>query len=271
VGVRRIRANGIDVAYTLQGPGHAPVVAFSNSLCSDLTIWDDISHALQMRYRVLRYDLRGHGQTDATESEYSISSLSSDFIALLDELAIPKVHLVGLSIGGMIAQHIAAVSPQRVSNVVLCATAFKASPGIWEPRIAAARSAGLAGLVEPTLARWFSEETRTRCPKMIDSVATMIAATSVPGYVGCAAALRDLSLSTIVGNISAPTLLISGGDDKSTTPSEMAELQSLIPRSDIVVLPRAAHLLPLERPYELTGLISGFLDRNSLVAGSEWE
>lgn len=261
MGVKRITAAGIGMAYALDGPAEAPVVALANSLASDMSIWDALVPSLTDRYRVLRYDLRGHGGSEASTGDYSIPLLGDDFIALLDALGIGRVHLVGLSIGGMIAQYVAATAPERVQSLVLCATASEGTPGIWEPRIAVARRDGLSPLVDATLSRWFTPGTRARRADLVAATGRMILATSVDGYAGCSAALRDLHLTPLLGAIRSPTLLIAGDEDVSTSPASMEALRQKIGNARLVVLAEAAHMLPLERPTELAGLIRGFLDR----------
>lgn len=259
----QVRANGIDVRYLIEGPVEAPAVVFSNSLASDLGIWNQVAKALSRNYRILRYDLRGHGGTSTTSGEYSISLLGEDLLALLDALNFKKVHLVGLSIGGMIAQYVAATVPQRFLSLVLCATSSESAPTIWEQRLDIARHRGFGELIEPTLLRWFTPETREREPELIASTRRMIAETSTSGYVGSAAALRDMNLISLLAQITAPTLLVAGQNDESTPVAGMEAMRSAIPDARLIALPGAAHLLPLERPKELIGLIGGFLERAS--------
>jgi 3-oxoadipate enol-lactonase len=258
-----VRANEIDVRYVIDGPTDAPVVVFSNSLASDLGIWSEVAEALCGQYRVLRYDLRGHGGTGATPGEYSIALLGQDLLALLDALHFKKVHLVGLSIGGMIAQSVAATAPQRFLSLVLCATSSESVPAIWEQRLDIARRCGFGELIEPTLLRWFTPETHKREPELIASTRRMISETSTSGYVGSAAALRDMNLMSLLAQITAPTLLVAGQNDESTPVAGMEAMCRAIPDARLVALPGAAHLLALERPKELIGLIGGFLERVS--------
>ena len=258
-----VRANGIDVRYLIEGPAEAPVIVFSNSLASDLSIWNQVAEALSCNYRILRYDLRGHGGTTATPGEYSISLLGDDLLALLDALNFKKVHLVGLSIGGMIAQSVAATAPRRFLSLVLCATSSESVPAIWEQRLDIARRRGFGELIEPTLLRWFTPETHKREPELIASTRRMISETSTSGYVGSAAALRDMNLMSLLAQISAPTLLVAGQNDQATPVAGMEAMCRAIPDARLVALPGAAHLLALERPKELIGLIGGFLERVS--------
>lgn len=231
-----VRANGINVRYLIEGPAEAPVVVFSNSLASDLGIWNQVAEALSCDYRILRYDLRGHGGTSATPGEYSISLLGDDLLALLDALNFKKVHLVGLSIGGMIAESVAATAPQRFLCLVLCATSSERVPAIWEQRLDIARRRGFGELIEPTLLRCFMPETHKREPELIAS-------------------------ESLLAQITASTLLVAGQNDESTPVAGMEAMCNAIPDARLVALPGAARLLALERPKELIGLIGGFLER----------
>lgn len=261
LGARSVQANGISIAYALEGPAEAPVVAFCNSLTSNFLIWDRVLAVLGGAYRVLRYDLRGHGGSTATTGEYSMRLLGQDFLALLDALGLRRVHVVGLSIGGMIAQQVAATARDQIASLTICASFAESAKGVWEPRIATARRDGLAPLLASTLSRWFAAETRERDPDLVEATGRMILGTSVDGYVGCAAALRDLHLTPMLRDIRAPALLIAGAEDVSAPPATMESMSNAISGSSLIVLPRAAHMLALERPLELAGLIGGFLER----------
>ena len=203
-------ANGISIAYALEGAAKAPVVAFCNSLTSNFLIWDRVLAVLGGAYRVLRYDLRGHGGTTATAGEYSMRLLGQDFLALLDALGLRRVHVVGLSIGGMIAQQVAATARDRIASLTICASFAESAKGVWEPRIETARRDGLAPLLASTLSRWFTAETRERDADLVEATGRMILSTPIEGYLGCAAALRDLHLTPLLGDIRAPHPIDSG-------------------------------------------------------------
>jgi len=233
----------------------------SNSLASDLSIWDFQSTVLCRDFRVLRYDMRGHGGSASAAGDYTVALLASDLLALLDQLSIEHIHFVGISLGGMVGQHLGVFAKPRILSLSLCATSSETPPGVWEPRLAIVHEQGLAPIVEPTLSRWFVPLTRKRAPDLIESTRRMVAATTLDGYIGGAAALRDFNMTNRLGEIAAPTLLVAGEKDVSTPPSGMARMREHIPDSQLVVLPDAAHMLSLERPIELAGLIGGFLDR----------
>src|SRR5919109_1826498 len=175
-----ITANGINVNYTLEGPASAPIITLSNSLASNLSMWDPQTSVLTSRYRVLRYDTRGHGGTDAPAGPYSLDELTEDVRALLQALGITRTHFIGLSMGGMIGQIMALKYPQVLQSLVLCDTMSRvpteAKP-MWDDRIRTAETQGMESLVEPTLARWFTAPFREGRPDVIEKVRTMIRTT----------------------------------------------------------------------------------------------
>ena len=227
LGARAVEANGISIAYALEGTAEAPVVAFCNSLTSNFLIWDRVLAVLGGAYSVLRYDLRGHGGTTATAGEYSIRLLGRDFLALLDALGLRRVHVVGLSIGGMIAQQVAATAETDRKPHDLRVVCRERQGRLGAAHRDGMRD-GLAPLLAPTLSRWFTAETRERDPDLVEATGRMILSTPIDGYLGCAAALRDLHLTPLLGDIRAPALLIAGAEDVSAPP---ATIESMTTRS----------------------------------------
>ncbi len=161
----KISANGIQVNYTLEGPADGPVVTMSHSLATDLSMWDLQAKALARRYRVLRYDTRGHGGTEAPAGAYTLSQLAEDARALLRALGIARTHWIGLSMGGMIGQSLALSSPELLQSLSLCDTSSRIPADmkhLWDERIATVEAKGMEPMVEPTVARWFT-------PKFIET------------------------------------------------------------------------------------------------------
>src|SRR5215831_12392056 len=181
----KLRVNGITVNYTLEGPTTGPVVTLSNSLASNLSMWEPQLPALTSRFRVLRYDTRGHGETEASPGPYTLEQLTEDTRALLQALGITRTHFIGLSMGGMIGQLLALQHPEMLQSVVLCDTMSRvpteAKP-LWDDRIHVAEAQGMEPLVEPTLARWFTEPFRQKGSPMLNQVRTMIRTTPSRGY-----------------------------------------------------------------------------------------
>jgi 3-oxoadipate enol-lactonase len=258
---KHIIANQIKMAYQIDGLEQGPVVIMSNSLMSSIEMWDQTVGALTDRYRVVRYDTRGHGQTQVTEGPYSISLLAEDLLALMDGLNIRQAHLVGLSMGGMICQYIGANHPERALSLSLCDTACEMPPrSIWEERFAIAKSQGIAGLVDSTIKRWFLGGFIERATEQIGIVRKMILATPVDGYLGCASAVRDMAQSTILLKIKAPTMVLVGKQDPACTVDQATVLHRLIPHSSLVIIDQAAHLSNIEQPKEFNHVLRSFLD-----------
>jgi 3-oxoadipate enol-lactonase len=258
----RVKTNGVDTAYRFDGPEKGRVVLMSNSLMSNYTMWDWTLPALADKYRVLRYDMRGHGRSGTTPAPYSIPQLADDAIALLDALKIDKVHFVGLSMGGMIGQQLGARYGARVHSLTLCDTASEMPPrSLWEDRLATAREKGIPGLVDGTLQRWFTAPFAKRAPQDIEKVRGMILGTGVEGYVGCASAVRDMSQTTMLLKIRTPTLVLTGRQDPATTVEQSIVLNRMIDGSQLVVLEDAAHLSNIEQPEAFNRTVRTFIDK----------
>jgi 3-oxoadipate enol-lactonase len=256
-----VQINGLEVAYRFDGPENGHVVLMANSLMSSHAMWDWNVPALTDRYRVLRYDKRGHGGTQTTPGTYSIAQLADDAVGLLDALQIKKVHFVGLSIGGMIGQQIGARFPERVYSLSLCDTASEMPPrSLWEDRFATARKEGLAGLVDGTIKRWFTDPFVHRAPQDIEKVRQMILETGVDGYIGCGSAVRDMAQTTMLLKIKTPTLILTGRQDPACTVEQSIVLNRMIEGSKFVIIEEAAHLSNIEQPAVFNQTIREFID-----------
>src|SRR5262249_27365555 len=226
----KIKANGININYEVDGPEGAPWLPFSNSHATNLTRWDEQANELKQRYRVLRYDQRGHGSTDAPAGRYSFATLLDDVVALMDALGIKKAHFAGLSMGGATALGLAETRPERLDRVIVCDSPCQSTPTStqqWEERIVGAQKHGIEALVEalaePTVARWFPRETVEPNPPHIDKVRRMIRGTPVNGFIGCAAALADHDYAAAVATVTRPVLFMAGEKD-GVTPVAMRKL-----------------------------------------------
>jgi 3-oxoadipate enol-lactonase len=259
-----ITVNGISVHYTLEGPASGPVITMSNSLASNLSMWEPQMPVLTSRYRVLRYDTRGHGGTEAIAGPYSLDELSEDVRALLRALGITRTHFIGLSMGGMIGQIIAIKYPQMLQSLVLCDTMSRvpteAKP-MWDDRIHTAETGGMEPLVEPTLARWFTESFRQKGSPVLDQVRTMIRSTPPRGYTGCCHAIAALNLTDHLKAITLPTLIIVGEDDPATPVAASHVIHEQIRGSELVILKSAAHLSNLEQPEAFNQALTAFLPK----------
>jgi 3-oxoadipate enol-lactonase len=260
----KITANGISVNYTLDGPATAPVVTLSHSLAADLAMWDPQMKALTAKYRVLRYDTRGHGNTDAPAGAYTLDQLAEDARALLGALGIARTHWIGLSMGGMIGQTLALASPGLFLSLALCDTSSRipaeARP-LWQERIKTAQSQGMDPLVEPTIGRWFTAPFVGARTDVVDPVRTRIRTTSPTGYAGCCAAIAQLDLTDRISAIKTPTLIVVGEEDQGTPVAASRAIQAQIAGSQLEIIKSASHLSNLEQPEEFTRIITAFLSR----------
>ena len=257
-----IHANGIDIAYRFDGPENAPLVTLSNSLASNMAMWDAQVPALVPDWRVLRYDTRGHGATSAPPAPYTMDTLVADLIGLWDALGVERCAFVGLSLGGMIGQAIGIEHGRRVSALVLCDTLARWPEGagtIWDGRIRAAQTQGVKALVEGTLERWFTPAFLKSGSPEVARIGAMIGATPAPGFIGCAHAIKRIDFLDRLGRISVPTLVVAGADDPATPVSAARDIHSRIPGARLVVIDNAAHLANVEQPAAFNQALSDFL------------
>jgi len=257
----KVEANGITINYRIDGPERAPWLVFSNSLATSLAMWDEQAAALQTSFRVLRYDQRGHGETDAPSGRYAFDTLLDDALALMDAHNIDKAHFAGLSMGGATALGLAERRPQRFHSIVVADSPCQSTPQSsqqWEERIAVAQKQGIEALVEPTVGRWFPPETVAANPAYLDKIRAMIRATPVNGFIGCAAALAAHDYASAVGTVKCPTLFIVGEQD-GATPIAMAKLHEKLAGSRFVTLPGAGHISNMDRPAEFSRALRAFL------------
>jgi len=244
-----LRVRGVNFNYELDGPEDGTPLVLSNSLASNLHMWDAQMAALVADgWRVLRYDNRGHGRTEAVAGPYSIDMLSDDMVALLDAVGLDTVHFCGLSLGGMVGQMTAVRHAGRLRSLTLCDTAAYMGPfSLWAERIAAVESGGMATVVEGTVQRWFTAAGRERLPGEVDTIRAGIAATSAAGYCGCCAAIRDMDQRESIRGITVPTHVIVGADDPSTPVTSAQLIHEHIAGSRLTVIPAAAHLANIEQ------------------------
>jgi 3-oxoadipate enol-lactonase len=258
----KIKANGISINYQIDGPPDAPWLIFSNSLATNLSAWDDQAREFGRKFRVLRYDQRGHGGTDAPTGRYSFDLLVADALALMDALAIGKAHFAGLSMGAATALGLAELHPGRVDKVIVCDSACQstaASAQQWEERIAIAQERGMEALVEPTVGRWFPPEIVKANPPYLNQIREMIRATPKAGFIGCAAALANHDYASAAGTVRRPVLFLVGEKD-GVTPAAMRKLSSAVPGSRYVELAGAGHISNLDRPGAFNRALAEFLD-----------
>ena len=260
----KLTANGIDIHYALEGEG--PVVTLSHALGCNLSLWDDQARALKGRYRVLRFDTRGHGQTGAPPGSYSLEQLAEDVRGLLTGLGIMETHFVGLSMGGMIGQVFTLTHPKMIRSLVLCDTTSrypKEALPAWEERIRTVEAKGMEAMVEPMLQRWFTAPFRERRRDVMDRVGAMLRTTPPQGYIGCCHALPKINTADRLREVRCPALVIVGEEDPGT-PVEMARaIHAALPSAEMAILNSASHLSNMEQPEEFNRVLLAFLDKTT--------
>lgn len=253
-----VTANGTTLRYDLTGPEDGPPVLFSNSLGTALEMWDRQTPALADKYRLVRYDTRGHGASPVCAGKATIFDLADDALGLLDALKIDAAHFVGLSMGGMTGQVLASKHPARVRSLTLMATAaHMPPPEAWRTRAQAVRQGGMATIVDAVMQRWFTPH----APEdRIADVKARFLAGPAEGYALCCEALAEMDLRPLLPAVTAPTLILAGEDDPATPVEAMRAIQALVPGAELVVLRRAAHLLAIEQAEATNRHLRAFLD-----------
>jgi 3-oxoadipate enol-lactonase len=250
----------VDVAYSLDGRDRAPVVVLSNSLGSTPAMWDPQVPALAERFRVVRYDHRGHGASPVPPAPYELGDLGADVIALLDRLGFERVHWCGLSLGGMVGMWMAINAPDRIDRLVLCCTSAKLGPAeMWADRAATVRAQGVDAVADAGIERWLSPGFIEREPQTAARIRAMLAATPDEGYAACCGVIERMDQVSQLGSIRAPTLVIAGEDDPATPPEHGELIASAIPGARLEIVPGARHLATIEQPEAMTSLILGHL------------
>lgn len=262
-----VTANGISIHHRIEGRKGAPRLVFLNSLGSDLRIWADVADRLRERFEILLVDKRGHGLSETTPGPYSIALLAEDLTALLDTLGWARTSIVGLSIGGLIAQHVAIHAPERVESLVLMDTAARIGEAqTWNDRIASVQKDGVAAIGEAVASRWFSDAFPTEHPARFKAWRVMLEATPREGYAGACAAVRDADYRAEVPRIGAPVLAIVGDADKPTSPDLVKGTADLIPGARFALIEGAGHLPCLEQPAEVAALIADHVEASRAAA-----
>ncbi len=255
-------AGGVDIACDVQGPRDAPVVTLSHSLAAARGMWDEQVRALGHDYRVVRYDLRGHGESGVSAPPYDFAMLADDVVAVLDHLGIEQTHFVGLSIGGMIGQHLALRHPDRVARLALCSTTSRIPEEMrpnWDERVAAVQEQGMEGQVDGTIERWFNDTFVQQAPDTVERIRDMIRNTPVNGFIGCARAVQHLDVTDQLHRIPHQTLCMQGERDPGTTVEAAQTIAERIPNAHLRILPGVKHLGNVETPEAFNTALSGFL------------
>ena len=251
---------GVEVHHVMEAadglPPDAPTVVLSNSLGATHRMWDRQVAALSARYRVIRYDTRGHGNSPVPAGPYSIDDLADDLLGLLDRLELQRAHVVGLSLGGMTAMRLAIREPSRVDKLVLLCTSAHLEPASgWRQRAATVREHGSAAVAAAVTERWYTEPWRNANPALVDDAATMIAQTPAEGYAGCCEAIASMNQVSGLSAITAPTLAIAGADDPATPPEHLRLISERVQNGRLLIVPHAAHLANDEQPETINAAV----------------
>lgn len=253
-------SQGARLAYRVDGPDHAPPLIMVNSLGTDMRMWDPQLPFLNGTLRLIRYDCRGHGASDAPVGDYTLEQLGSDLLALMDKLHLEQAAICGLSLGGIVALWCALTYPKRITRVVCANTAARiGTRESWHARIEAVRAGGMLGIRDAIVARFLSENYRQHHPETVQQISKMVEAINPQGYIGACAALREADLREQVGMIRIPSLILAGELDEATPPSLAQELHAAIAGSQLHIFRATAHLSNIERPKEFSEAILNFL------------
>jgi 3-oxoadipate enol-lactonase len=261
----RAHINGITMHFVITGPDSAPPVVLHHPLATDLSFWDELTGVLAPRYRVVRFDARGHGESDAPQGTYGFETLTADVIGLMNHLGIGRAAFVGLSMGGMIGQHLGFLHADRFKCLILVSTSSRIpheARSLWTDRVVVAREKGMVSQIEPAMARWLAPATVKRNPALVARLARMIETTPLEGYAGWCATIGTLDITDKIGAISLPTLIIAGAEDPGTPPAAAEAIHKEIKGSSFVVMPGVAHQLALEDPAAFHAHVLPFLDKH---------
>ena len=241
----------VELNHVLEGLEDTPVLVLSNSLGTNLGMWDDQASVLRERFRLLRYDQRGHGDSPVPPGPYKIEDLGLDALALLDRLEIERASFCGLSIGGLVGMWLASEAPERIERLVLCCTASRFDSEMYDARAHQVRTEGVDSIADTVLERWFTPEFRATRPETVEWAGSMLRDTPAEGYAGCCEVLRDADMRSRLESIRAPTLVIAGAEDPAATVDQAEEIRDSIPEARLVVV-EAAHLANIEQPEAVT-------------------
>ncbi len=264
-----VTVNGVDLYYELIGPKGLPTVVFSNSLGSTIEMWDGVVAALDGQFRLLRYDTQGHGRSGSRDQPTTIDDLANDLAGLLEALDIANAHIVGLSLGGMVAQAFALLHPARTAGLILMATAAHLPPPeFWMQRAATVLEAGPEAVVDTIVPRWFTPGFQERDPAAVTRIRDFFIESERHGYGRCCEAIADMDLRERIRAIDAPTLVVVGADDPVAPLAMGEDIRSRIPGAELVIIPDCAHLISVEQPAAAAMHIATFLERHAPGAPS---
>jgi 3-oxoadipate enol-lactonase len=258
----RPAGTGIALAASLEGRDGRPVLVLANSLGTSRDVWGPQLPALAARFRLLRFELPGHGAGphDAPPGPYRLGDLGLAVLDLLDRHGIDRAHYAGISLGGMIGMWVAAHAPARIAALALCCTSARLPPASgWLDRASLVRTAGMGSVTEQALARWFTPPFRRSGPAGL--AAAMLDSTDPEGYAGCCEAIAAMDLRPVLGSITAPTLVLAASEDPATPPAHGALIAQKVTGARLAVIRGAAHLANLQAPGPVTAALLAHLEQ----------
>jgi 3-oxoadipate enol-lactonase len=260
----------VPMAAALDGPAGAPVLVLADSLGTSTAVWDRQVAALGAEFRLLRFELPGHGGASAWPGPYTIGQLGAGLLALLDDLGVDRAGYAGISVGGMIGMWLASQAPERIAALGLVCTSAHLPPAEgWRDRAARVRLEGMSSISEQVIARWFTASFADREPAVVSSVRATLEQTDPEGYAGCCEAIAEMDQLDDLRAVTAPTLVIAGAEDPATPPEHGAAIAERIAGARLQVLPDAAHLAAVSSPREVTAELLGHF-RQAAAADQIW-
>ena len=261
----RAKINGIGMTYAVSGPASAPSVVLHHPLATNLSFWDEATAALDKTYRIIRFDARGHGATEAPLGRYDFKTLALDTIALMDHVGVKRAQFVGLSMGGMIAQFLGLDHAARFSSLTIVSSGSKTAENmrhLWSDRVVVARAKGMASQVEPAMQRWLAASSRAK-PALVVRCSKMIEATPLEGYAGWCGAIEHLDMTDKLSGIKLPVRFIVGAEDPATPPAASETMHRQIPGSELAIIPGVSHMLAIENPAAFHAELMPFLAKHA--------
>ncbi len=260
----RAKINGIEMAYDVRGAEMAPAVVLHHPLATNMSFWDETTAALEKTYRVIRFDARGHGATEAPAGRYDFKTLAQDVVALMDHVGAKRAQFVGLSMGGMVAQFLGLDHAPRFASICIASSTSRTPENmrnLWSDRVIVAREKGMGSQVEPAMQRWLSAASRAR-PDLVARCAKMVESTPLEGYAGWCGAIEHLDMTDKLSGIKVPTKIIVGAEDPATPVAASETIHRHIPGSELSILPGVSHMLAIENPASFHAALLPFLGRH---------
>jgi 3-oxoadipate enol-lactonase len=264
----KVQANGLSFHVMVSGPADGETVVLHHPLANNLSCWDELTAALEGRFRVVRFDARGHGLSAVLNGPYSFNELAADVLHIMDAVGVGRAHFLGLSMGGMVGQVLGLQHAARFHSLCLVSTTSQTPPAaksIWADRVVNVTAGGMETAVDGSMPRWVAPAVLTENPALVTRLKTMIRTTPPAGYIGWCQAIHDLDLTAQLGAIKLPTCVIVGALDPATPPAAAEVIHQAIPASQMIVMPDVSHMLHVEAPAQFATHVRAFLEQHRAV------